>query len=63
MNRLKSKVVWLSVLSLVIMIMNGFGVFEKVGITEGNFKTLVETILSILVLFGILNNPTDKDNF
>lgn len=63
MNRLKSKVVWLSVLSLVIILMSIFGVFEKIGITEGNFKILIETILSILVLLGILNNPTDKDNF
>jgi uncharacterized membrane protein len=62
-ERFKSKVVWLSVLFLVLSVLNTAGIFEKIGVTEGMAKMTVETILSILVLFGVLNNPTDKENF
>lgn len=62
-QRFKSKVVWLSVISLILIILNTFGVFEGIGITETEQKIIVDSFLSILVLFGFLNNPTDKENF
>ena len=57
-ERLKSKVVWLSVLAQVIIIV---GVFCP-DITD-EVKIIGTALLEIATLFGILNNPTDRDKF
>ena len=61
--RLKSWAVWVSVLGAVWTILNAFGLPAKWGIEETTFKTVVDAVGVILIGFGILNNPTDKDNF
>ena len=57
-ERLKSKVVWLSVLAQVIIIV---GLFTP-NISE-YVKVIGTCLIEIATLFGILNNPTDRDNF
>ena len=61
--RLKSWAVWVSVLGAVWTILNAFGLPAKWGIEETTFKTVVDAVGVILIGFGILNNPTDRDNF
>lgn len=61
--RWKSWAVWLSVLGAVWTIANALGLTQKWGIEETTFKTVVDAIGVILIGFGILNNPTDKENF
>lgn len=61
--RWKSWAVWLSVLGALWVIANAFGLTEKWGIEESTFKTIVDAVGTILIGFGILNNPTDKANF
>jgi len=63
MNRLKSPALWISVCGALWVIAEAFGLTEKWGITESSFKTVIDAISTILIGFGILNNPTDKDNF
>ena len=62
-ERLKSWAVWVSVLGAVGIILNSFGIFEKLGIDSAAFEAAVNAIGTILVAFGILNNPTDKKSF
>lgn len=62
-DRYKSKVVWISVMSLVVLILSKCGLLSKIGIDEGTLKIVIDSILSILVIFGILNNPTNKEGF
>lgn len=62
-NRLKSWAVWVSVLGAVWTILNAFGLPEKWGIPETTFKTVVDAIGCILIGFGILNDPTNKNGF
>lgn len=62
-NRFKSWAMWLSVIGAAWVILSAFGLPQKWGITEGVFKTVVDAIGTILIGFGILNNPTDKENF
>ena len=62
-NRLKSWAVWVSVLGALWTIASAFGLPEKWGIQEGTFRTVVDAIGIILTGFGILNNPTDPENF
>lgn len=62
-NRFKSWALWVSVAGAVWVILSTFGITEKIGITESTFKTVLDAIGSILIAFGICNNPTDKENF
>jgi uncharacterized membrane protein len=60
-NRFTSKVVWISVLAQVIVILQLTNVLPQsdIAIIDG----VVTAILEALVLFGILNNPTDAKFF
>jgi phi LC3 family holin len=59
-NRLKSKVFWIAVLSAIAMLLKAFGVFE---ISDQVINSIVDVVFSALTVFGIANNPTDKNNF
>ena len=61
--RYKSWALWVSVLGAVGVILNSFGVFEMLGIDNATFDTVVNAIGTILITFGILNNPTDNQHF
>jgi uncharacterized membrane protein len=54
---------WLSVIGAVWVILSAFGLPQQWGLSEGVFKTVVDAVGTILIGFGILNNPTDKENF
>jgi uncharacterized membrane protein len=62
-NRFKSKVVWGSVLSLILLVLNNYGIFDKIGMSSSTAETIGISILSILVGFGILNDPTNRSGF
>lgn len=62
-NRYKSWALWLSVAGAVWVILSAFGVTDKIGIDLAGWNKLVDAIGSILIVFGICNNPTDKENF
>ncbi|RPI00336.1 MAG: holin [Ignavibacteriae bacterium] len=62
-NRFKSKVAWMAIGSLILLVCNTFGLFDKMGITSTSGQLIIDSILSILVLFGVLNSPTDANNF
>lgn len=53
-SRLKNYGLWVSIFSLIPMILQAFGV--KVVAEE--YQPIMNTILSILIALGILNNPT-----
>lgn len=58
-NRLKSWALWVSVAALIV-----FCVKEFAGIDIGEtMNGLLNVLLPVLVGFGIINNPTDSDNF
>ena len=62
-ERLKSWAVWVSVLGAVGVILNATGVFEMIGIDSSAWDIIVNAVGSVLIAFGILNNPTDKTGF
>lgn len=59
-NRLKSKVFWVSILSAVALVLKAFGLYE---IDDQMISITVDTIFSILVIFGVANNPTNPKGF
>lgn len=60
-NRLMSKVVWLAVLAQIVVILQVSGLLEISQIEVIN--TIATAVIQILVLFGILNNPTESGEF
>ena len=62
-ERLKSWAVWVSVFGAISVILNAFGVFEMIGLDSASFDIIVNAVGSILIAFGILNNPTNKTGF
>ena len=57
-KRLKSPVVWTAVLMQVVLII---ALFNK-ELSE-TIKIIGTSVIEILTLFAILNNPSDKSNF
>lgn len=62
-NRFKSWALWVSVAGALWTILSAFGLTEKIGLTEGTYKTVLDAVGAILIAFGICNNPTDSENF
>ena len=62
-NRFRSWALWVSVAGAVWVILSAFGLPQKWGIADGTFKTVLDAVGTILIGFGICNNPTDKENF
>lgn len=62
-DRLKSWAVWAAMLGLVGMLLNTFGVFDKIGLDSMEWDAIVAAVGTILVSFGIVNNPTDRKHF
>ena len=58
-NRLKSKVAWLCVVAVIVEALNSLGFIDI-----SNWVNIIGTaIISILVIFGVFNDPTSKDKY
>lgn len=60
-SRLRSRVLWAAVAALLVLLMGNYGLYQYIGMTEEVFKTVIDMVLGILVLLGIINNPSDAD--
>lgn len=62
-NRFKSPVVWTTVTGAVIVLLGQWGLWDFVGIKPELIQNTIVTIILTLISFGILNNPTNKEEF
>ncbi|MNO76454.1 Bacteriophage holin [compost metagenome] len=53
-SRFKNYALWISVFSLIPLILEAFGL----NIIPKNYNEIVTAILSVLVMAGIINNPS-----
>lgn len=60
-NRFKSVVTWAAIVSFVLSMLVTTGVILP-GASEA-ITGAVSGVLNMLVVFGVLNNPTDKTRF
>ena len=59
MERFKSWALWTSIAALVVFCVKEFAGVDFSGTVDG----LLNVLLPVLVAFGIVNNPTDKEHF
>lgn len=59
-NRWRSKVLWGAIAAQVVALLAFTGVLKAIGVTEDWVSTVVGGVLQLLVLFGVVNNPTDS---
>ena len=59
LNRFKSWAVWVSIGALIVFCVKEFTGVDISGTVDG----LLNVLLPVLVAFGIVNNPTDRENF
>jgi uncharacterized membrane protein len=62
-NRFKSKVLWAAIAAEVISLCQLTGLFTAIGLDAGLVGNIVAGLLQVLVLVGVLNNPSDPVNF
>lgn len=62
-NRFKSWALWVSVAGALWVVASTFGLTEAIGITEEAWTTMLNALGSVLIAFGIVNNPTDSEHF
>lgn len=61
--RWKSSVMWAAVIAQFVAIVGLLGLWDKLGMTSDTFQGVATAVLQILVLVGVLNNPTSKTNW
>lgn len=62
-SRLRSKVAWASVATLVLFVLKTYGLLEGIGLSEDSYKELTTLVFGVALAFGVFNNPTSKDSF
>ncbi len=62
-NRWKSKVTWAGLSATLLLLAGQLGLYDALNITQSWAQTVVDLILSLLVAFGVLNNPTNPEGF
>ena len=59
LNRFKSWAVWVSIGALIVFCAKEFAGVDLAETVDG----LLNVLLPVLVAFGIVNNPTDREHF
>ena len=62
-SRWSSRAAWAALLGLLGVILGNYGLYDSLGITNQTWQILVDGLLGVLVAIGVLNNPTDPNNF
>ena len=62
-SRWTSKVVWTTIIALVVLLGGNYGLWDLIGMTSETFQTAANLVLTVLVAVGIINNPSDAEKF
>lgn len=63
MKRFKNYALWAAIVGFIPTLLNGLGVYDIHVLLPDNYDKIVYGLLSILVLAGIINNPTKGKGF
>jgi uncharacterized membrane protein len=59
-SRWKSAILWSAIVAQLIALLQLTGVFAKMGLDAGYVGNVCATVLQLLVIIGIVNNPSDS---
>mgnify|MGYP001164719737 CR=1 FL=1 len=62
-SRWRSAVLWAAIIAQVISLGQLTGVWAKIGIDAGLLGDVLAAILQLLVIVGVVNNPTSADTW
>jgi uncharacterized membrane protein len=62
-SRWTSKVAWLTLLPVIILLGDTYGLWEFIKMSGDTFQKIYIGVLTVFVAFGIFNNPESKDSF
>lgn len=62
-NRFTSWVAWLTLLPVLIILGDSYGLWNVIRMSSDVFTQLFMSVGALMVAFGIFQNPSDKDNF
>lgn len=58
-GRFRNYGLWLSILAFILLLLEGFGL----KVLPGNYDEIIKALLSILVLAGVISNPTTESKW
>jgi uncharacterized membrane protein len=58
-SRWKSSILWTAIIAQVIALLQLTGAFKAMGVDAGYIGNIVASVLQLLVILGIINNPSD----
>lgn len=59
-NRFKSKVLWVTLTTALLLLLGEWGLYEAIGIKQETIQHTIDFILLCLTGFGIINSPDNK---
>jgi len=62
-SRWKSPVFWGAVVAQILSLGQITGIWAKYGIDTGMVGDVAAGVLQLMVLFGVMNDPTNKNGF
>jgi uncharacterized membrane protein len=62
-SRWKSKVLWAAIAAQLIALGQMTGLWAAIGLDTGLIGDVVAAVLQLLVIIGVINNPTDAQNW
>ena len=58
-SRWKSAILWAAIIAQLIAILQLTGAFKAIGLDAGYVGNIAATVLQLLVIIGVVNNPSD----
>jgi phi LC3 family holin len=62
-SRWKSPILWTAVIVQLFLICDTVGLWQSIGLDRSVASTVIDALLQLLVIVGVLNNPTDKKDW
>ena len=62
-GRLRSKVLWASIVGCVITVLSAFDIWAKIGLSAEGFREIAASVGAVLAAFGVINDPTNREGF
>ncbi|RYI24992.1 holin [Bacillus infantis] len=63
MKRFKNYALWLAVAAFIPLLADSLGVYDISIVLPENYEKVTAALLGILVLAGVINNPSDGTGF